>query len=96
MPSLTPSNCPRCGVQTTGCTQVKRTGRRVDLYSKTLPGPGDGVICIECGGLAVFADDGYTLRLPNFEEIERYSSDVYSEVKLIQWSVKVRRRHQGG
>lgn len=61
--NITPSSCPTCGAIFDAATGLKDMAIADDL----VPSPGDGTVCIRCGGLAVF-DKRLALRRPTSAE----------------------------
>lgn len=60
-----PTHCPYCGVEHDGAT---------DFVGDAVPSPGDGSVCIQCGGLSCFDEEMQLVKMPP-EEIERAIRD---------------------
>jgi hypothetical protein len=71
--------CPHCGKKNNASTPVGR--------NKNAPTPGDITLCIGCGKVGVFTEDG-SLRVPNAEEALRFMADP----RIIQAQVLISSR----
>lgn len=60
---IPPSSCPTCGAILDAATGMER----MTIADHLEPSPGDGTVCIRCGGLAIF-DKRLALRRPTSAE----------------------------
>jgi hypothetical protein len=76
------SNCPVCGAKHDHATS---------LAYEAAPSPGDAALCIQCGNVAVFADD-LTLRQPTPAEQEKLDRDPAVATARAAWKL-MQKRH---
>lgn len=65
--------CPHCSTRFSAATS---------LFWPVKPKPGDFTFCIECAGLAIFADAEGRLRLPTFQD--RFTRADRARIQRIQ------------